>query len=238
MFDMNIALIIAGGIGQRMQQEIPKQFMNVYDKPVIIYTMEAFEKHPEIDKIGVVCLNGWHDILKAYAKQYKITKLDFVVSGGENGQDSIRAGVYEAEARYAPEDVILVHDSIRPLVSQEIISDCVVQCKKYGSAVSAVPCTTAVLKREAGERSTINVPRETLAITQTPQAFPLGKLADTHRLALERGITNATASCTLMVELGETVHFSIGSEMNLKLTTTSDFNMFKALLTAEYKTPW
>ncbi len=213
---MNIALIIAGGIGQRMQQEIPKQFMNVYDKPVIIYTLEAFEKHPEIDKIAVVCLDGWHDILTAYAKQYKISKLDFVISGGLNGQDSIREGVFEAEKRYSSDDIILVHDSIRPLVSQEIISDCVVQCKKFGSAISAIPCTTAVLKREAGERSTVNVPRETLAITQTPQAFPLGKIAEMHRIALEKGITNATASCTLAVELGETVHFSIGSELNIK----------------------
>lgn len=235
---MNIALIIAGGVGQRMQQEIPKQFMNVYDKPVIIYTLEAFEKHPEIDKISVVCLDGWHDILIAYAKQYKISKLDFVISGGKNGQDSIREGVFEAEKRYAPEDIILVHDSIRPLVSQEIISDCVVQCKKFGSAISTIPCTTAVLKKEAGGKSTTDVPRETLAITQTPQAFPIGKLADIHRLALEKGITNATASCSLMVELGEAVYFSIGSELNIKLTTTNDFNMFKALLTAEYKSPW
>ncbi len=235
---MNIALIIAGGIGLRMQQEIPKQFMNVYDKPVIIYTLEAFEKHPEIDKIGVVCLDGWHDILKAYSKQYKLSKLDFIISGGENGQDSIRAGVFEAEKRYDGQDIMLVHDSIRPLVSQEIISDCVVQCKKYGSAISAVPCTTAVLKREARDRSTENVPRETLAITQTPQAFPVSKLAQLHRRALEKGIVNATASCSLAVELGETVHFSIGSELNLKLTTTNDFNMFKALLAAERKIEW
>lgn len=232
---MNIALIIAGGVGQRMQQEIPKQFMNVFDKPVIMYTLEAFEKHPEIDKIAVVCLDGWHDILKAYARQYKLNKLDFVISGGTNGQDSIRAGIFEAEKHYNPEDVILVHDSIRPLVSQEIISDCIVQCKRFGSAISAIPCTTAVLKREKGEKSTLNVPRETLAITQTPQAFPLEKLAKIHRLALERGITNATASCSLMVELGETVHFSIGSELNIKLTTTNDFNMFKALLSLEQK---
>ena len=97
---MNIALIIAGGTGQRMNQDIPKQFLNVFDKPVIIYTLEAFQRHPDIDNIGVVCLDGWHDILRAYAKQYKIDKLDWVVSGGENGQSSIRNGVFEAERRY------------------------------------------------------------------------------------------------------------------------------------------
>lgn len=232
---MNIALIIAGGIGQRMQQEVPKQFMNVYDKPVIIYTLEAFEKHPDIDKIGVVCLEGWHDILHAYAKQYRIHKLDFVVTGGVNGQDSIREGVYEAEKRYGSEDIVLIHDSIRPLVSQEIISDCVVQCKRYGSAVSSVPCTTAVLKKEKEEYSDTHIHRDTLAMTQTPQAFPLGKFAQLHRDALKKGITNSLASCTLMVEMGEKVHFSVGSELNLKLTTTNDFNMFKAILSLDKK---
>lgn len=232
---MNIALIIAGGTGQRMRQEIPKQFMNVFDKPVIIYTLEAFEKHPDIDKIGVVCLDGWHDILYAYAKQYKITKLDFVVSGGMNGQDSIREGVYEAEKRYNREDIVLIHDSIRPLVTQEIISDCVVQCKKHGSAIASVPCLSAVLKKEKGACATSQIPRDTIAITQTPQGFPLGKIGDLHRTALERGITNSVASCTLMVEMGEMVHFSIGSELNLKLTTTSDFDMFKAILSLEKK---
>ena len=94
---MNIALIIAGGNGQRMQQEIPKQFLNVNDKPVIVYTLEAFQRHPDIDKIAVVCLDGWHDILRAYARQYRIDKVDWVISGGENGQASIRNGVFEAE---------------------------------------------------------------------------------------------------------------------------------------------
>ena len=113
---MNIALIIAGGSGRRMQQEIPKQFINVNDKPIIIYTLEAFQKHPDIDEIGVVCIDGWHDILRAYTRQYRIDKLKWIVPGGENGQDSIRNGVLEAERRYRREDIILVHDAIRPLV--------------------------------------------------------------------------------------------------------------------------
>lgn len=227
---MNIALIIAGGSGQRMQQEIPKQFLNVNDKPVIVYTLEVFQSHPDIDKIGVVCLDGWHDILRAYARQYHIEKLDWIVSGGENGQDSIRNGVFEAEQRYNGDDIILVHDAIRPLVSHEIISDCIVQCKKYGSAIVVTPCNTVVLRWGDGERSGEVVPRDQLAITQTPQAFPIQKLADTHRRALEQGITNSIASCTLMIELGEEVHFSIGAETNIKLTTQDDLKMFKALL--------
>lgn len=227
---MNIALIIAGGSGQRMKQEIPKQFLNVNDKPVIVYTLEAFQTHPDIDKIGVVCLDGWHDILRAYARQYKIDKLDWIVSGGENGQGSIRNGVFEAEQRYDGNDIILVHDAIRPLVSQEIISDCIVQCKKYGSAIVVTPCNTVVLRRGEGESSGEVVPRDQLAITQTPQAFSIKKLADAHRRALEKGITNSIASCMLMIELGEDVHFSIGAETNIKLTTQDDLKIFKALL--------
>lgn len=227
---MNIALIIAGGKGQRMNQEIPKQFLNVNDKPVIIYTLEAFQTHPDIDKIGVVCVDGWHDILKAYARQYKIDKLDWVVSGGENGQSSIRNGVFEAERRYGGSDIILVHDAIRPMVSHEIISDCIVQCKEHGSAIVVTPCNTVILRRTIGDASDEVVPRDQLAVTQTPQAFPIKKLADAHRCALERGITNSIASCSLMIELGEPVHFSIGTETNIKLTTPDDLKIFKALL--------
>ena len=168
---MNIAIIIAGGSGQRMKQEIPKQFLNVNDKPIIIYTLEAFQSHPDIDEIGVVCIDGWHDILRAYARQYRISKLQWIVSGGANGQESIRHGVMEAERRYRETDILLIHDAIRPLVSHEIISDCIVQCQHYGSAIVVTPCNTAVLHRTSDDYSNEIVPRDELAMTQTPQAF-------------------------------------------------------------------
>ena len=227
---MNVGVIIAGGSGQRMHQEIPKQFMNVNDKPVIVYTLEAFERHPDIDEIGVVCLDGWHEILWAYAKQYKIGKLRWIVSGGENGQGSIRNGVFEAEMRYAEDDILLIHDAVRPLVSQEILSDCIVKCRKYGSAVVTVPCNTVILKKKDELSSEEVVDRQELAVTQTPQAFPLHKLVWAHKEALKRGITNSVASCTLMTELGESVYFSVGAETNIKLTTQDDLMIFKALL--------
>lgn len=229
---MNIALIIAGGSGHRMKQEIPKQFLNVNDKPVIVYTLEAFQSHPDIDKIGVVCVEGWHNILYAYARQYKIDKLDWVITGGENGQSSIRNGVFEAERRYNDDDILLVHDAIRPLVSHEIISDCIVQCKQYGSAVTVTPCNTAVLwkqEKESAESQRV-ISRDQLAMTQTPQAFPVATLAKVHRQALQKGITDSVASCTLMVEMGLDVHFSIGAETNIKLTTQDDLEIFRALL--------
>lgn len=227
---MNIALIIAGGNGQRMNQEVPKQFLNVKDKPIIIYTLEVFERHPEVHEIGVSCLEGWDHMLAAYAREYGITKLKWICNGGLNGQDSIRSGAYEAAKRYAADDIILVHDAIRPLVSQEIISDCIVQCKKHGSAVSVLPCNSAALLHYNNHSSKEVVPRWNLAITQTPQAFPVGRLANAHREALEKGITNSVASCTMLIELGQEVYFSVGSEANIKITTQDDLSIFRAML--------
>lgn len=232
---MNIGMIIAGGSGHRMKQEIPKQFINVNDKPIIIYTLEAFQNHPDISEIGVVCIDEWQGVLKAYARQYHIDKLKWIADGGENGQSSIRNGVMEAEKRYSPDDVILIHDAIRPMVSSEIISDCIIQCNKHGSAISVLPCNTAVLHKDNDEWSENVIIRDELALTQTPQAFKIKTIADAHREALEKGITNSVASCTLMIELGKRVYFSIGSETNIKLTTPDDLLIFKALLSLKSK---
>ena len=229
----NIALIIAGGSGARMHQDIPKQFITVNEKPVIVYTMEAFQRHPDIDAIAVVCIEGWENVLWAYAKQFNISKLKHVIKGGENGQSSIRNGVYELEKHYDQEDIVIVHDAIRPLVSGEIISDCIVKSKKYGSAITVIPCAEAMLETEDGRVSTGSYPRDRLKRTQTPQGFPIGRICDIHRRALEKGITNSVASCTLMIEMGEDVYFSAGSEKNIKLTTVDDIDIFKALLMAK-----
>lgn len=229
---MNIALIIAGGTGARMHQNIPKQFLTVNERPVIVYTLEAFQKHVEIDAIAVVCIEGWEQVLWAYANQFNITKLKYVIPGGENGQSSIRNGVYELEKHFDKDDIVLIHDAIRPMVSAEIISDCIVKTKKYGCGIATIPCAEAMLQTENGEVSTGSYPRNNLKRTQTPQGFSIGKICDLHRRALEQGITNSVASCTLMIEMGEQVHFSAGSEKNIKLTTVEDIDIFKALLLA------
>ena len=140
-----IAIIIAGGSGKRMGQDIPKQFINVGEKPIIVYTLEAFQKHPSIDNIIVVCIDGWHDILSAYAKQFNITKLCSIVSGGNCGQESIKNGLDEAARLFDKDDMVLIHDAIRPMVSNDIISDNIAKCKLYGNATVVAPCTTVVL---------------------------------------------------------------------------------------------
>lgn len=233
----NIALIIAGGVGARMHQEIPKQFINVYDKPVIIYTLEAFQNHPMIDAIEVVCLEDWMGMLSAYARQFNIAKLEHIVPGGENGQDSIRNGVYDIAKRYHDEgDIVLIHDAIRPMVSQDIITDSINVCRSKGNAISVLPCNTAMLKTYDAVTSNEQVKRDNLKMTQTPQTFFLQDIVSAHKEALEKGITASVASCTMYVELGRKLFLSIGSEKNIKLTTVEDIEIFKALLVARRDT--
>lgn len=229
----NIGLIIAGGSGNRMHQDIPKQFITVNERPVIVYTLEAFENHPEINEIAVVCIEGWEQVLWAYAKQFNINKLKHVVPGGKNGQDSIRNGVMELEKHYDKDDLVLIHDAIRPMVSAEIISDNIRVAREYGNAITVIPCAEAMMQTEDGVVSVGSYPRDRLRRTQTPQAFRIGDICSLHRRALEVGITNSVASCTLMIEMGEKVYFSAGSEKNIKLTTVEDIDIFKALLAAK-----
>lgn len=230
----NIALIIAGGVGSRMHQDIPKQFINVKDKPIIIYTLEAFQKHPNIDAIEVVCLDGWHDIVKAYAKQFNITKLENIVSGGETGQDSIRNGLYDIAKRYySDDDIVLIHDSIRPMVSQEIISDNIRVCREFGNAIVCIPCTSVMLKTDDSIVSDTQIPRDNLKITQTPQAFFLKELLEVHAQAIKMDLLPSIASCALYVEMGKKVYLSKGSEKNIKITTQEDIDIFSALLDSQ-----
>ena len=138
--------------------------------------------------------------------------------------------MFELEKHYAADDLVLIHDAIRPMVSQDIISGCIATAREHGSAIVTVPCQEAMLETEDQLSTHSSYPREHLKRTQTPQGFPIGVICDAHRRALERGITNSVASCTLMVELGETVWFCAGSEKNIKLTTPDDLEIFKALL--------
>lgn len=227
---MNIALLTAAGKGTRMHMEIPKQFLHVANKPVILYTMEAFQKHPQIDAIVVVTIDTWKDMIWAYAKQYGISKLKWVVAGGDTGQESIKNGLTKLKQVCSLQDVVMIHDGNRPLVSEEIISDSLAVYRSYGSAVAAMPCIEAVYRSQDGEKSNISLDRKELYRTQTPHTYTIGKLLWAHKEAEKRKIKNTTATCTLMTLLGETIYFSKGSEINLKLTTAEDVDIFEALL--------
>lgn len=228
---MVVALLTAAGTGTRMGQDIPKQFMHVENKPIIIHTMEAFEKHPAIDAIIVVTLPSWTEVLKAYAKQFNITKLRWVVKGGETGQESIHNGLMALQEEVDKDTVVMVHDGNRCMVSSEIISNSLATFYQYGSAVAVIPCVEVVFRSsDDGLSSKESIPREQLFRTQTPHTYTLEKLLWAHEEAAKRGIKSTAASCSLMQELGETVYFSKGSEENLKITTVDDMMIFKALL--------
>lgn len=229
---MNIALIIAGGSGQRMQQQIPKQFLNVNDKPIIIYTMEAFQRHPQIDAIEVVCIDGWRDVLKAYASQFGITKLKWIVPGGSTGQESIRNGVYNLEGVCGEDDIVVVHDGIRPMVDEEVLSDVLITCQKYGNAVTSMPYNEQIFVIDDEKSTTKYIPRETLRRVSTPQAYKFGKLLWAYKKAFaeEIGIYGSAYTNTMMVDLGERLYFAHGSDKNIKLTTRDDLELFKAYM--------
>ena len=229
---MTVAIIIAGGSGHRMGLDIPKQFVNVYDKPVLIYTLESFQRHPEVDAIEVVCIDGWHDILRAYAKQFDITKLQWVVSGGSTGQESIRNGVFNLEGKCSEDDVVIIHDGIRPLVDETVLSDVIVKCRQYGNAVTSMPYNEQIFRVD-DEISTISyIPRETIRRVATPQAYQFGLLDRAYHEAFERGIGihGSSYTNTMMVELGHRLYFAAGSDRNIKLTTMGDLELFKAYL--------
>ncbi len=232
---MNAAVIIAGGSGHRMRQEIPKQFLNVYDKPVLIYTLECFQRHPEIDAIEVVCLEGWEEILRAYARQFDIDKLRWIVPGGETGQESIRNGVFGLREVCAPEDIVVIHDGIRPLVDDYVLSDVLVKCRQYGNGVTSLPYNEQIFVAD-DERSTVRyIPRDTLRRVSTPQAYRYGRLLSAYEQAFREGIGIQASSYanTLMVDLGERLYFAAGSDRNIKLTTKDDLEMFKSYVKME-----
>lgn len=238
---MTIAIIIAGGSGSRMGQDIPKQFINVYDKPVLIYTLEGFQRHPEIDAIEVVCIEGWHEIVWAYAKQFNISKLKWIAPGGSTGQESIRNGVYNLEDKVSPEDIIIIHDGIRPLVDESVLTDVIVKCRQYGNAVTSLPYNEQIFVVDPDDSTTTTryIPRETLRRVSTPQAYSYGLLLEKYKEAFDReiGIYGSSYTNTMMVELGVKLHFAAGSDKNIKLTTKDDLELFKAYLKSD-KDSW
>lgn len=236
-----IAIIVAGGSGQRMGQDIPKQFINVFDKPVIIYTLEGFQRHPLVDVIEVVCLNGWHEVLWAYAHQFNIDKLKWVVNGGNTGQESIRNGVFNLEGKADANDIVIIHDGIRPLVDDSVLTDVIKKAKEFGNGVTSLPYNEQIFIVNPDDVNTTTqyIPRETLRRVSTPQAYQFQRLDEAYHEAFEKkiGIYGSAYTNTMMVELGETLHFAAGSDKNIKLTTKDDLEMFKGYLKKE-KDSW
>ena len=230
----NIAILTAGGVGSRTHQDLPKQFIAVENKPIIIYTLEAFQMHPNIEEIYVACLEGWISVLEAYAKQFNITKLKRVVLGGETGQLSIYNCLKAIREDYNETEnlVVTIHDGNRPMISQDIITDNLVKQKMYGSAVAVIPTTEVVFVSKDGVDSNSALDRSELWRTQTPHSYKFEEIWSVHNQAIEDNVLNMAASCSLMQKYGHKTYFSNGSEKNIKITTIEDIEIFTALLHA------
>lgn len=229
---MNIAIIIAGGVGSRMGKDIPKQFITIKNKPILAYTLEGFQNHSLIDAIEVVCIEGWEDDVWAYKEKYGIDKLKWITKGGASGQESIRNGVYNLKDKCGPDDNIIIHDGIRPLVEDFVIDDILEKCSKYGNGVTSMPYNEQIFLVD-DEISTVKyIPRETLRRVATPQAYKYHLLDEKYHEAFEKeiGIYGSSYTNTMMVELGVRLYFAKGSDRNIKLTTPGDLEIFEAML--------
>ncbi len=226
---MNIAVLLAAGVDPRFQMDIPKQFVNVYNRPIIVYTLEKFQKHSEIDAIMVVCLPGWENMVSAYAKQFDIDKLKWVIPGGKTGQESSKLAVEKLMEECGKEDIVVLHDAIRPMVSDEIISDSIYTCKRKGMGVAAVISMDNVMMTNDGITGNRTISRYAFRRIQTPQTYYLGELWEAHWEALEKGICDENDTNNMISRLGRDVTLSKGSDTNLKINTVEDVEMFKAL---------
>ena len=231
---MNIAVIFAGGTGQRMHTKSrPKQFLELNGKPIIIYTLELFDNHPDIDSIVVVCLESWIPFLKKMLRKFEITKVADIVPGGSTGQESIYNGLCAAEkiskTKGTDDDIVLIHDGVRPLLTEETISENVKVANEKGNCITCIPATeTFVVKQKDGS---LEIPdRDKSLIARAPQTFRLKDILDVDRKAMTEGKANFIDSCTMMSHYGYHMNTIIGPMENIKITTPTDFFIFRAMI--------
>lgn len=226
---MNVALILAGGTDPRFRMDVPKQFVNVNNRPLIVYTLETFQKHPDIDEIVVTCLDGWQEMVRVYAKQFSITKLKKILPGGRDAQESTYHGLEYLKKKMEKGDIVVVHDAIRPMVSEELISKSMQMCRKKGMGVAATYIMDTIMHSTNEKEGYKSINRYEIMKVQTPQAFDFALIWDLHNRAIEEGKLGAWDNSSMITNLGEKVYFSEGSDLNLKINATEDVEMFKAL---------
>lgn len=229
---MNIAVIFAGGSGTRMHAKSrPKQFLELNGKPIIIYTLELFDNHRDIDAIVVSCIEEWIPFLEKMIRKFDVTKVAKIVPGGKNGQESIYKGLLAAKevAGSGDDSIVLIHDGVRPLITEETISDNIQKVKEAGSCITCIPSTeTFIVAQEDGS---YNIPtRDKSLIARAPQSFYLNEMIVAHQKALQEGKDNFIDSCSLMTYYGKKLGIVYGPVENIKITTPMDFYMFRALV--------
>ena len=226
---MNTVLIFAGGSGTRMNSRArPKQFLQFYGKELIIHTLENFQNHPEIDSIVVVCIEDWILYLEKLLSKYEIDKVKKIVPGGRTGQESIYNGLCAIKEFSKPNDIVLVHDGVRPFVNENLISDCIKTVKEKGSAITVTPAIETIVTLEDGRIKTIT-DRSKCFHAKAPQCFYVDELFEAHKKAINDGNLNMIDSASLMKFYGHELYTVLGNFDNIKITTPADFYTFKAL---------
>ena len=224
-------LIFAGGIGQRMQSlDIPKQFLEIEGRPIIVRTTEHFSNHPMVDHVVIVCLESWIDVLKEEIEAFGLQKIAAVVPGGETGHQSIHKGLLAIREQLSPkdDDIILICDGVRPMLTEELITTCIRDTGTYGTAVPVTRSIDSALYSEDGVISDKNFERRKIFITQAPQGYRAEKIFRAHEEAEKRNM-ESISSGDLLIELGEPIHIFEGLRENIKVTTPEDLESLRAI---------
>lgn len=231
---MNYAVIFAGGTGTRMNTKtLPKQFLKLHGKEIIIYTLEHFENHPEIDGISVVCIDEWIEYLKKLLDKYQIRKVKWISPGGSTGQESIYHGLDAMRDDIDENSIVLVHDGVRPLIDAELISENIKVAKEKGCAVTVVPATETVMLVDDNGQIVESVDRHKCRVVRAPQSFVYRDLLKAHDEARNQGINTIIDSATMMSVAGYSLNPVVGKTDNIKITTPSDYYTFRAIVEAE-----
>lgn len=228
---MNIAVIFAGGSGNRMHTKSrPKQFLEYNGKPIIIYTLELFEYHPMIDGIVVACIEGWIPFLKKMIGKFEINKILKIVPGGSTGQESIYNGIVAAnEFAQGQDDIVLIHDGVRPLITEQTITDNIEKVQAEGSCITCIPATETFVVID--DKGGLEIPsRNHSLIARAPQSFYLRDILNAHEIARKEGRNDFIDSCTMMHHYGFKLGRVIGPMENIKITTPTDYFIFKAMV--------
>lgn len=227
---MNYVILLAGGVGKRMGGEIPKQFIEVKGKPIIVYSIENFQRNPQIDKILVVCVSDWIDHLQRLIKKYSLTKVAWVIEGGNTGHDSIRNGVFFLKDKIASNDFIIVHDAVRPILPQKAINEVLNVAHEKGNASSSIVCHPPIVYTEDHKSGIKDVDREHVMLTSSPQAYKYSIVLDCYTKAEQEDKHDFTFTSSLLIYYGKRVFFANGTTSNIKITKKEDLALFKALL--------
>lgn len=226
----NYVILLAGGIGKRMGADIPKQFLEVEGKPIIVYTIENFQRNPQIEKIVVVCVKEWIEYVKELVSNYSLSKVEWIIEGGGTGHDSIRNGVFFLKDKIHPDDYIIVHDAVRPILPQKAIDEVIRVSHEKGNASSSIVCHPPIVYTDDFESGITDVDREHVMLTASPQAFRFSLALRCYEQAEKENLHNTTFTSSLLIHCGERVYFAKGTTNNIKITKKEDLALFKALL--------